>query len=271
MTTVPFTHVAHLLAVDTKTLRQWIKQSNLELSQSPTDARVKCLTSEQVHLLASLHGRVLPLPAEPSAGSPRPGEVGSQTSPAIREVPGLREKLMQLEAEFATQQEQIAALSLQLLREREQRMEHRLLTLETLLTSTGVSLLQPQIPSLPSQPDGLKAIPNPREEQRARLIPLIEYSSSGSYVLICPKEGELHLIPDTPEWFAWLASLSSFRFVGQSGRLSARRGSSPRCHHSWYARRVIHQRDYCKYLGANHHVTIARLEHIAAIFENYAS
>lgn len=268
MTTVPFTQVASLLAVDTKTLRQWIKQSNLSLHQSPTDARVKCLTSEQVHLLANLHGRVLPLPAEPFAGSHMPGEVGSQTSPAIRDVNVLHEKLMQLEAEVASQQEQIAALSLQLLREREQRMEHRLLTLETLLTSTAVSLLQPQTPSVPSQLDELKAIPDPRE-QRARLIPLIEYSSSGSYVLICPKEGELHLTPDTPEWFAWLASLSSFRFVGKDGRLSARRGSSPRCHHSWYARRVIHQRDYCKYLGVNHHITIARLEHIAAIFEKH--
>ncbi len=89
--------------------------------------------------------------------------------------------------------------------------------------------------------------------------------------MCCPKEGELPIPPDTPEWFTWLASLSSFRFVGQSGRFRARRGSSSRSHGSWYARRIIHQHEYCKYIGLSHHVTIARLEEIAQTFQSYVS
>jgi len=61
MPTVPFTQVAHMLQVDAKTLRQWIKQANLLLQPSPTDARVKCLTDEQLHQLAAVHGRCIDL------------------------------------------------------------------------------------------------------------------------------------------------------------------------------------------------------------------
>lgn len=78
MLTVPFTGVCSMLAVDAKTLRQWIKQANLELLPHPTDARIKCLTTEQVHLLADLHGRVLPSPNEPSCTlSHKPDEVAN--------------------------------------------------------------------------------------------------------------------------------------------------------------------------------------------------
>src|SRR5260370_7935452 len=56
---------------------------------------------------------------------------------------------------------------------------------------------------------------------RSRVIPLIEYGARGTYVVICPQEGELHLTPDSPEWFDWLATLSSFRFVGQQVRFPA--------------------------------------------------
>lgn len=268
MTAVPFTAVCSMLSVDAKTLRQWLKRSNLSLHQSPTDARVKCLTSEQVHLLADLHGRVLP--GAPAGEDHKSSETTSQMPPASFHDTDFLEKVARLETQVASQQVQIAHLVLQLLQEREQRTEQRLLTLEAFLTSIGRSFLQPQTPSLLSQHDELPEPPYPRG-QRAHLIPLVEYSASGCYVLICPKEGELHIIPDSPEWFAWLASLSSFRFVGPSGRFSARLGSSSRSHGSWYARRIIHQHEYCKYIGINHHVTIARLEHIAATFQNYAS
>jgi len=61
-----------MLAVDAKTLRQWLKHSNLSLHSHPTDARVKCLTIEQVQQLAALHGRSIKqdrvLPPEPVSG-----------------------------------------------------------------------------------------------------------------------------------------------------------------------------------------------------------
>jgi hypothetical protein len=88
-------------------------------------------------------------------------------------------------------------------------------------------------------------------------------------VLICPKEGEIHITPNSPEWFAWLASLSSFRFVGEFGRFSARRGYNHRPNRSWYAQRHIHQKSYSKYIGVSENVTTDRLEQIAALFQSY--
>ena len=76
-------------------------------------------------------------------------------------------------------------------------------------------------------------------------------------------------MPDSPEWFAWLASLTSFRFVGQSGRFSARRGYNRRPNRCWYAQRGIHQKNYSKYIGVSEHITTARLEQIAAHFQSY--
>ena len=108
-------------------------------------------------------------------------------------------------------------------------------------------------------------------EQRNRLIPLIEYGASGHYVLICPQQGELHIKPDSPEWFVWLASLSSFRFVGQAGRFSARRGYNRSPNRSWYAQRTIHQQFQSKYIGVSEHVTIDRLEQIAADLQSHTA
>src|SRR5258708_22851367 len=64
--------------------------------------------------------------------------------------------------------------------------------------------------------------PHPAElRARSRVLPLIEYGAAGTYVVICPQEGELLLTPDSPAWFDWLATLSSFRFVGKPGRFAA--------------------------------------------------
>jgi hypothetical protein len=54
--------------------------------------------------------------------------------------------------------------------------------------------------------------------------PLIEYSASGIYVIISAPDGEGHLEPNSRAWFDWLATLSSFRFVGPVGRYSSRPG-----------------------------------------------
>ncbi len=272
MTSLSVIDCCHMLAIDPKTLRQWLAQAQMSLHAHPTDARVKCLTCEQVHLLASLHGRVLQLPPEglaPLGASPKPDEAESRMPTTSLPDVDLPERLVQMEAQVATLQAQLAYLALQLLQEREQRTEQRLLTLETQLTSTGEYALAPltlPAPSVPCQPEMPFAC-HPTEK-RARLIPLIEYTAKGSYVLICPKEGELHITPDSSEWFAWLASLSSFRFVGQSGRFSARRGYNHRPNRGWYAQRAIHQKNYSKYIGVSEHITTDRLEQIAAHFQS---
>jgi len=65
------------------------------------------------------------------------------------------------------------------------------------------------------------------------------------YVIISSLEGELHLVPDSSEWFDWLASLASFRFVGKLGRFTAYRESSRRGPtRSWRAHRCMHTRHY---------------------------
>jgi len=272
MTDVPFTQCCRMLTVDAKTLRQWLKHSNLALQAHPTDARVKCLTIEQIHLLAHLHGRVLQAPLEGldpgDAIALESGKTESHMSPTTPADADFPEKLAQLEAQVASMQTQIAQLALQLLQERQQRTEQRLLTLEALLPSNGEHPLQLPVLSASHQPETLEFPCHPTEKRTSR-APLISFAADGSYVLICPKEGELSLTPDSQEWFAWLASLSSFRFVGQAGRFSARRGYNRRPTRGWYAQRTIHQQFHSKYIGVSENVTIDRLEHIAAHFQSY--
>jgi len=169
----------------------------------------------------------------------------------------LRARLAQMEAQVTTLQTQLVDLSLQLLREREQRTEERLLALEadkmTAPAEEACTVTRQVV--LPAFA---------RHATEKRLIPLIEYGARGCYVLIDPQEGELLITPDSPEWFEWVASLSSFRFVGQAGRFSTRRGFSQRPNRGWYAQRTVHQQFRGKYIGVSEHVTIACLEHIAA-------
>jgi hypothetical protein len=107
-------------------------------------------------------------------------------------------------------------------------------------------------------------------EQRApsRMPALIEYGAQGAYVIISSQEGELHLAPDSAEWFAWLASISSFRFVGQQGRFTAYRDTKQgHPTRSWRAYRTIHQHNYKCSLGVTDALTLACLEQAAATLQ----
>jgi hypothetical protein len=88
----------------------------------------------------------------------------------------------------------------------------------------------------------------------------------GTYVIICPTRGELSFAPDSPEWFAWLETLNSFRFVGQQGRLSASRTKGRPC---WMAYRRIHGHCYNYGLGNTKRLTIAHLEQMAATLQSH--
>jgi len=107
-------------------------------------------------------------------------------------------------------------------------------------------------------------------EGSSQYTPLIEYSKPGVYVIVSSQEGELHLEPDSPAWFDWLATLSSFRFVGKQGRFTAYREAK---HHvptrSWSAHRSIHQHRYKHCLGVTDRLTIASLEQMAAKLQAY--
>ncbi len=251
--------------------RQWLAQAQMSLHAHPSDARIKCLTSEQVFVLANLHDRVLQTAVPATFACPTPSEAEGQKPLLAAADADLRARLAQMEAQTAALQTRLTDLTLQLLREREQRTEQRLQALEAQLRVVKDDALAPlsdSAPCVPEQPEMPPFVCHPTEK-RAPLIPLIEYGARGRYVLISPEEGELLITPDSPEWFAWLASLSSFRFVGKSGRFSARRGYNRGPNRSWYAQRGIHQKNYSKYLGVSEHLTTVRLEQVAAHFQSY--
>ena len=136
------------------------------------------------------------------------------------------------------------------------------------------AFMERQMPTLP--------VPEPRQEPaavvlpthllhpaeqlaRSRRPPLIECCASGSYVIINAQEGELHLEPNSRAWFDWLATLSSFRFIGPVGRFTAHRGyKRGQQTHFWSASRCVRRHTYKHYLGVTESLTIASLEHVAA-------
>ena len=286
MTTIPLTDCSTMLGIDPKTLRDFLHQAQMPLHVHPTDARIKCLTREQVQQLAGVHARPLTLP---EALAPSPLVLSSPLSaedaptdtdlalvqrPHCQSETDLLKKLAHLETHMTTMQQQLAQLALELLQERTERYEQRLHTLEALIQSTEGPEARPQaLQTMGPQTQqekvtGNKRRPHPAElRARSRVLPLIEYGAAGTYVVICPQDGERLLIPDSPAWFDWLASLSSFRFVGKQGRFSAyRKGRMSR---RWSAYRTIHQHDYQHYLGTTDHLTIDCLEQMAATLQSH--
>src|SRR6266487_367592 len=57
MTSIPQMDCCTMLGIDPKTLRNWLRYAHLQFVAHPTDARLKCLTLEQVQQLAALHAR----------------------------------------------------------------------------------------------------------------------------------------------------------------------------------------------------------------------
>jgi hypothetical protein len=270
-----------MLTVSPKTLRQWIKHSNLSLQSHATDARIKCLTIEQVQQLATLHGRSI----EQNAVSPpaipliQPEmsahlQLESQLPSTHRVDSDIVSSLSSLEATVANLQQQVAQLALELVHERELRYERRLSTLEALINPSvepAVGSQEMEMQTLPNEQPPVGRCLHPAElRARSRAISLIEYGAHDTYVIISPQEGELFFTPDSPEWFDWLACLSSFRFVGQLGRFTAyrdsRRSGATR---RWSAVRCIHGRNFKCYLGTTDHLTISVLEQAAVTLQSH--
>jgi hypothetical protein len=197
----------------------------------------------------------------------------------------LGQSLARLQAQVTTMQEQLTELALALLRERELRMhwqeqrhqhtEERLSRLEALLRPAGEPSPSPQagqstrVPELAhaqSSPECRSPLPA-SAPGRSRVLPLIASTAAGTYVIICPTKGELPFAPDSAQWFDWLATLTSFRFVGRQGRLSTYRNSGRT---SWMAYRRIHGHRYEYALGQTELLTIDRLERIAATLQSHA-
>jgi hypothetical protein len=151
------------------------------------------------------------------------------TSPSTAQEDGtLFQKLSLLETRVIQLSDHLRGLALVLLQQRDHSIERRISSLETVFTEL---LGRPiSLPSLPDQeasvekgaaavkPKAARQLNPAQERARSRMPPLIEYSAQGSYVMVSSQEGEVSLLPHSREWFEWLASISSFRFVGHQER-----------------------------------------------------
>ena len=243
------------LGIDAKTLRRWLAQAQLPLQRHPRDGRKKGVSSEHLLLLARLHQRSLaPLPEVPPA--PVPGEVPAL--PAV--LLALPEQLSGLQSQIAALQQQVTDLSRLLEQHRPEP------ALPAASTQQAKSARRPSQPASPA-PRSRPAAKPPRKP--VHVIPRVEYGEAGHYVVICPKHGLLPLEPDTPEWFAWLATQSSFRFVGKLGPLTAHRESQCLPKAVWRAHRKVRNHTYNQRLGHTQGLTITVLEQAAAALQAY--
>jgi hypothetical protein len=287
MATLPLATGARLLGIHPKTLHHWLTQANVPLAAHPRDARIKCVEEEHLLEVARLHGRPLPSSVLGDVASPasvpsqvpalsEPENEGESASTAcsfpcshMREADQIQ-RLACLETRMLTLQEQMAQLTLALLQERERSVEQRLTALECLLHP----LLGRQLPALPT-PEAEQEAPctlrgprplHPAEQlARSRRPALIEYCASGIYVIISAQDGEVHLEPNSRAWFDWLATLSSFRFIGPVGRFTAHRGyKQGQQTLYWSASRCVRRHTYKHYLGMTESLTLASLEDTAS-------
>ena len=252
MTCVSLADACRRLGIDAKTLRRWLADAQLPLQGHPRDGRKKGVSREHLDLLARLHHRSLAsLPAMPPA--PVPGE----PPPLPAALLTLPERLSTLQAQLATLQQQVADLTSLLQQQFPQ----------PALPPTPAPQLRPaRRPPKPASPAprsrSTASVATKPPPKPAHVLPHVEYGREGRYVVICPKRGLLSLEPDTPEWFAWVARQSSFRFVGRSGRFTA--------HHewrvprgAWRAHRHIRNHSYTLPLAPTQELTIAVLEQAA--------
>jgi transposase-like protein len=244
------------LGIDAKTLHRWLAEAQLPLHTCPQDGRKKGVSAEHLQALARRHQRSLtPPPPEPP-------------TPVADEVPALSTALLALPERLDALQTQLAALQQQVtdLTRLLQPLQPEPASLAAPAQQSGRSKRSPRpAPPAPrSRPAVSATTKTPRKP--AHVIPRVEYGSQGRYVVICPTHGLLPFEPETPEWFAWLAEQSSFRFVGQEGRLTA--------HHewrvpggAWRAHRHIRNHSYTLRLAPTQELTLAVLEQAAAALQ----
>ena len=121
-------------------------------------------------------------------------------------------------------------------------------------------------PKPTSRPAAAAATAKPPRKP-THVLPRVESGSDGHYVVICPQQGLLALEPDSPAWFAWLATQSSFRFVGTQGRFSAHHEVERVPNGAWRAHRHIRNHSYNLRLGRTQDLTMAVLEQAAATLQ----
>ncbi len=252
MTIVSLADSCRHLDIDPKTLRRWLASAPFTLQPHPHETRRKGLSEEQLRWLASAHHRSLPrLPQEPAQSPPVPSAESAPLPDDLREVLAA---LRALPAQLAALQEQLADLTHQL------------------------SHLAEPAPTTRSRSGATSKVTNSRWESRGRtqsrrqpssskaqVLAVVEYAGEGRSVVISPKGGLLPFEPESPSWFAWLSTCTSFRFVGKGGRFTAHRELHNVSRAVWRAHRNIRNHTYNVHLGKTESLTIAALEQAAAV------
>lgn len=233
------------LGIDPKTLRRWLAQAQLPLHRHPSDGRKQGLSEDHLRRLAHLHHR--DLAALPQDQRPEPTPSGAA--------------LLALEALLDALQQQMTALQ------------------EQMTTLTHTLEQHPPASAIPgAAPRQIRRGPRPTSRPTAaaparlprtptHVIPWVESGSDGHYLVICPRQGLLALEPDSPAWFAWLATQSSFRFVGTHGRFTAHHEVQRVPNGAWRAHRHIRNHSYTLRLGLTQDLTMAVLEQAAATLQ----
>src|SRR5215471_16123638 len=172
MALIPLLDCYDLLDIDPKTLRSSLKRLGIAATPHPTDARIKCLTTEQIELLASMHARLLrPHPeiqtgaehaatgcSTPSHAAASVEQAVSTAAPTSLEENGLVQKLSILESRVAQLSDHLLTLATFLLQERDRAFERRVSMLESVLAELG------------GRPSALPQLPG-QEAAEARLAP----------------------------------------------------------------------------------------------------
>jgi transposase-like protein len=239
MTFYALADCCRLLDIDPKTLHRWLTQAQLPVHPHPRDGRKTSLSEEHLHQLACLHHRSLParLDAPPS-------------QPALSTPTELPAALLSLPEQLATLHAQLAAL------------QHQVADLTLRLPPQPVSSAPVKTPSPRATPT--KPTPPPKP---AHVLPLVEATREGQYVVLCPKQGLLALQLDTPEWFTWLETQAAFRFVGSQGRMTVHRELSRLPNAAWRAHRKLRNHTHNLHLGHTQDLTSAVLEQAAATLD----
>ncbi len=258
MTLMSLTDCCRRLSIDAKTLRRWLALAHFSLQAHPTDARIKGLTVDQLRQVATTHRRTLadlPETLAPPVAACQPAE----PPPFSRDLLEVLQTMASLSAQLAVLQQRLAELT---------PLQH--------LVQVPASPCPAEPATARGEPTPAPAPPKPRpatsssarrRRAPARVLPLVEYGTHGGYVVICPQHGLLTLEPDSPQWFAWLATLASFRFVGKHGRLTAHREVARLPRAAWRAHRQIRNQTYNLRLGSTEGLTIAALEQAAAALQ----
>ncbi|MBO0780857.1 MAG: hypothetical protein J2P37_18700, partial [Ktedonobacteraceae bacterium] len=104
-----------------------------------------------------------------------------------------------------------------------------------------------------------------------RVLSLVQWSKSAhAYELLdIQRSVRGEFTPESPGWFAWLESISSFAFRSRSGvHYTVRKEHVQRNGPYWYGYRSFHGQTVKRYVGRTADLSLARLEKVAERFTN---